>query len=287
MIPLEVTESKEQAPLTLVIYGKPKIGKTEVLAQLKDFLMLDFENGSNHVSALKQKIIGFYPPIKESEQSKKDREKNKEMYFQEFGQELLTYRATHSNPYKGAIVDTITALEGWCEDDATWEYMGMPQGKSFNRIKGKEGIDKITGDIINVVSSNKFQSVLTLPNGAGYLHLRNSFKKWKGKFDKIAEYKIFVAHIKDIFLTRDGKDVSASDLDLTGKIKNITCAGVDAIGQVYRTFDNPLELRISFQNHNQDLVGSRAKHLRNQDFVLAVNNPDGSIKSHNWDKVYI
>jgi len=287
MIPLIKEKAEEQAPLTLVIYGKPKIGKTEVLAQLNKFLLLDFENGSNHVDALKQKIVGFYPPKNESpEKAKVRKEERKEYYFQEFGEELLEYLRKNPNPYEGVIVDTITALEEWCEDDATWSYMEMPMGKGFNRLPNKDGMDR-EGNIINVVPKERFKSVLTLPNGAGYLHLRESFKKWKDKFDKIARYKIFVAHVKDIYLERDGKEVAAADLDLTGKIKNITCAAVDAIGRVYRLPDKPLELRISFKNHNQDLVGSRAKHLRNQDFVLAVNNEDGSIKEHFWSKIYI
>lgn len=286
MIPLEKTKAEAQAPLTLVIYGKPKIGKTEVLSRLENFLLMDFEDGSNHVDAMKQKFIGFAPPVGESEARRTKREESGNLYFKEFEQEFMKYyRENNKLPYDGVIIDTITALEEWCEDDATWDYMGVPQGKNFNRLVGQAGI--VDNKIVNVVPKEEFRSVLTLPNGAGYLYLRNSFKKWKGKFDKLAKYKIYVAHVKDIFLEKNGKEVSAKDLDLTGKIKNITCSSVDAIGFIYRDPSEPLELRISFQNNNQDLVGSRAKHLRNQDFVLAVNNPDGSIKSDNWNKIYI
>jgi hypothetical protein len=290
MIPTNVIKADDQSPLTLVIYGKPKIGKTELVAALtreKKFLIMDFEDGSNHVDAMRIKILGFYPPAKENPAKKEKRQKEGEYYFQEFGQELLEYRREKGeNPYNGAIVDTITALEEWCEEDGTWEYMATNAGRNFNRVIGQQGLSK-EGEVINVVPKDNFKSVLTLPSGAGYLHLRNSFKKWKGKFDKIAKYKVFIAHVKDIYLEKDGKEVSASDLDLTGKIKNITCASVDAIGRIYRTSEKPLELRISFVNDNQDLVGSRAKHLRNKDFVIAINNEDGSIKEHFWDKVYI
>lgn len=286
MIPLKVIKSGPQAPLTLVIYGKPKIGKTEVIAQLNKFLLLDFEDGSNHVDAMKIKVIGFYPPPKESPEKAKARKEEGKYYFQEFGLELMTYMKDNPNPYDGVVVDTVTALEEWCEKDGTWAYMESNAGRNFNRLLEKEGLDK-QGNVINVVHPDKFKSVLSLAKGSGYLHLRTSFKKWFGKFDKIAKYKIFIAHVKDIYLENDGKEISASDLDLTGKIKNITCANVDAIGRVYRTIEKPLELRISFKNNDQDLVGSRAKHLRNADFVLAVNNDDGSIKEHFWSKIYI
>ena len=55
-------------------------------------------------------------------------------------------------PYQYGIVDTITKLEDICLPLAKQFYMATPMGKNF------------TGE-----------SVLTLPNGAGYLYLRQAF----------------------------------------------------------------------------------------------------------------
>jgi len=252
ILPKEKVEAITKSPLSLIIYGPPKIGKTEILSYLNNYLLVDLEDGSNHVDALKIKVNNFNE-------------------LTEVGKSIIK----DNFPYKGIIYDTITELEDWCEWDATEMYMNSPIGKSFNSRAGK------------VLPRNEWESVLTLPRGAGYLWHRLSFKKWKSKLDKLAEYKIYVAHIKDIYIEKDDKEVQAKDLDLIGKIKNIACGQVDAIGYVYRDPKNPLELRISFKNNAMDIAGSRAKHLRNQDFVLAINNEDGSVKEHFWNKIYI
>lgn len=252
ILPKEKIKAETQSPETLVIYGPPKIGKTTLLATLDNFLILDFEKGSKKIDALKLEIND----LKE---------------LKEAGTEIIKA----GSPYTGVIADTVTQLEDWCEWAATEDYMQSIMGKSFNTKQG------------SVLPKHEWKSVLTLPNGAGYLWHRNSFKNWITKINKLAKYKIHVAHVKDIFLEKDNESVSSKDLDLVGKDKNILCANADAIGFLYRNSKNPLELRISFKNNNQDLVGSRSAHLRNQDFVLAVNNEDGSIKEVFWNKIYI
>lgn len=252
ILPKEKTKAEIQSPETLILYGPPKIGKTTLLATLDNFLILDFEKGSKKIDALKLEVND----LKE---------------LKEAGTEIIKA----GSPYTGVISDTVTQLEDWCEWDATEEYMGSIMGKAFNSKMG------------SILPKSEWKSVLTLPNGAGYLWHRNSFKSWIGKINKLAKYKIHVAHVKDIFLEKDNETVSSKDLDLVGKDKAILCANADAIGYLYRTSKNPLELRISFKNHNQDLVGSRCQHLRNQDFVLAVNNEDGSIAESYWNKIYI
>ena len=254
-LPTEIVKAGGGSPLSMILYGPPKIGKTEALAALSresNFLMLDLENGSEHVDALKIKVNDFEE-------------------LTSVGSAIMKAK----NPYTGLIVDTATELESWCEWDATEMYMASPMGKAFNSKAGQ------------LLPKSQWDSVLTLPRGAGYLWHRLAFKKWKEKIDKLAKHKIYVAHVKDIFLEKEDKQISAKDLDLTGKIKNIACGYVDAIGYLYRDPKNPLELRVSFKNNNEDIAGSRSKHLRNQDFVLIENNEDGSVKTSYWNKIFI
>ena len=211
ILPKEKTKAEIQSPETLILYGPPKIGKTTLLATLDNFLILDFEKGSKKIDALKLEIND----LKE---------------LKEAGTEIIKA----GSPYTGVISDTVTQLEDWCEWDATEEYMGSIMGKAFNSKMG------------SILPKSEWKSVLTLPNGAGYLWHRNSFKSWIGKINKLAKYKIHVAHVKDIFLEKDNETVSSKDLDLVGKDKAILCANADAIGYLYRTSKNPLELRISF-----------------------------------------
>lgn len=252
VLPTQKIKAEIQSPETLVLYGPPKIGKTTLLSALDDFLILDFEKGTKKIDALKLEIND----LKE---------------LKEAGTEIMKANC----PYKGVIGDTVTQLEDWCEWSATEDYMNSIVGKSFNTKQGQ------------VLPRSEWKSVLTLPMGAGYIWHRNSFKDWINRINKLAKYKIYIAHVKDIFLEKDTETVSSKDLDLIGKDKNILCAGADAIGYLYRTSKNPLELRVSFKNNNQDLVGSRCSHLRNQDFVIAINNEDGSIKEHFWKNIYI
>ena len=76
---------------------------------------------------------------------------------------------------------------------------------------------------------------------------------------------ILVGHLKDKMLDKKGKEVSSKDLDLTGKIKQITCANADAIGYIYRESDNTM---ISFNSMNDITAGSRCDHLKGQDMKL-------------------
>ncbi len=156
-------------------------------------------------------------------------------------------------PYKRVAVDTITKLEEYCETAATNMYKQTGQGKSF---AGK--------------------SVLELPNGGGYLYLRQAYKHWIDYIETLADEIILVGHLKEKMLAgvgaKAGTEVSSKDLDLTGKIKAIACANADAIGYMYRTPDG---LNISFTSNGDDLTaGSRCEHLQ------GYNGP------FSWDVIY-
>ena len=56
-LPLTVIKSKVKSPKNLIIISKPKVGKTTLLAALPNCLLLDFENGSDYVDAMKINAI--------------------------------------------------------------------------------------------------------------------------------------------------------------------------------------------------------------------------------------
>lgn len=184
VLPTQKIKAEIQSPETLVLYGPPKIGKTTLLATLDNFLILDFEKGSKKIDALKLEVND----LKE---------------LKEAGTEIIKA----GSPYTGVIADTVTQLEDWCEWAGTEDYMGSIMGKSFNSKMG------------TLLPKSEWKSVLTLPNGAGYIWHRNSFKEWITKINKLAKYKIYVAHVKDIFLEKDNEMTSSKDLDLVGNVK--------------------------------------------------------------------
>tara|TARA_R110002020_G_scaffold35397_4_gene106803 strand:+ start:472 stop:1200 length:729 start_codon:yes stop_codon:yes gene_type:complete len=156
-------------------------------------------------------------------------------------------------PYKYIAIDTISKLEEWCEEEGKKIYMKTPMGKNFE-------------------TKNPGMSILSLPNGGGYLYLRLAYKKWIDRLNLLADHVILVAHLKDKMLEKKGKEVSVKDLDLTGKIKQITCTNSDAIGYVYRDGE---ETMISFDSLEEIAAGTRCDHLKGATMPLA------------WDKIFI
>ncbi len=163
-------------------------------------------------------------------------------------------------PYKIGIVDTVTKLEDMCGSLALQIYRTTPMGKSF------------TGD-----------NVLSLPNGAGYLYLREAFSKITTYIESLFEYVIYSAHIKTKFIEKNGKEVSAQELDLTGKIKSMLSSDVDAIGMMYRSGKQNI---ITFKGSDDIICGARPAHLKNKEIIISELQDDGSIVV-NWDKIYI
>lgn len=156
----------------------------------------------------------------------------------------------NKKPYKYIAIDTLTQLEVWCEAEAKELYRQTPMGKNFD-------------------SDNKGLSVLSLPQGAGYLYLRMAVKKWMDRLEMLADHIIYIGHLKDKMLDKKGKEVASKDLDLTGKIRNIACANADAIGLIYREGDKTM---ISFDSSEDINAGSRCDHLKGQKMELDWNN---------------
>ena len=219
-----------KSPKNMIIYGPPKIGKTTALSNLDGCLIIDLEQGSDMVEALKIKAKNL------SE-------------LAQIGKAIIN----DGKSYKYIAIDTVTKLEEWCEVEGKKIYQNTPMGKNFD--KDKKGI-----------------SVLSLPNGAGYLYLRMAYKRWIERLGHLADHIILVGHLKDKFIEKKGKEVSSKDLDLTGKIKQITCANADAIGYIFRENDNTM---ISFDSKEDLTAGSRCEHLKGQTMPL------------NWSKIFI
>ena len=226
-LPKQKVKATRKSPKNMVIYGPPKIGKTTALSQLDDCLIIDLEDGSDMVDALKVQV-------------------NDLSELTEVGKAIMK----DGKPYKYIAIDTITKLEEWCEEDAKRIYMATPMGKNFEQ-------------------KNPGASVLSLPNGAGYLYLRIAYKKWIDRLNRLADHVILVGHLKDKMLEKKGKEVAAKDLDLTGKIKSITCANADAIGYIYREDD---ETMVSFNSLDDVTAGSRCDHLKGQTMPLEWSN---------------
>jgi hypothetical protein len=194
MLPTKKIEAHTQSPENLIIFSKPKVGKTSLFAQLDNCLILDLEGGTKYVSAMKIEA-----------KSVED--------IKEIGEEIKKA----GKPYQYIAVDTITALEEMCIPYAEIIYSRTSMGKNwFAQSKAQYG------------------SILNLPNGAGYPYLREAFTKIIEYIKTWAPRVILCGHIKDILLEKNGAEFTSMDLDLTGKLKRITTSQSDAIGYLYR-----------------------------------------------------
>lgn len=229
-LPKKKVKASRKSPKNMIIYGAPKIGKTTALSQLDDCLIIDLEQGSDMLDALKIQA-------------------NSLAELGQIGKEIYQ----EGKPYKYVAIDTITKLEEWCEEEGKQIYLKTPMGKNFE-------------------TKNPGMSILSLPNGAGYLYLRMAYKKWIDKLNTLADHVILVGHLKDKMLEKKGKEVAVKDLDLTGKIKQITCANADAVGYIYRDDEQTM---ISFDSLGDVTAGSRCDHLK------------GKTMPMEWSKIFI
>lgn len=242
----------ETNPKFTLLYGSPKIGKTSIIASLKDsYLLIEIDpHGSAYFSGTKIDCSSL-----------------------EELQEIMNAIIEANYPYKYIVIDTITKFADWMEDFATFLYKKSNLGKNFDG-------SSVIGE---------------LPKGAGYFWLRRAFCIWFEQLKTLGPRIIFIGHLKDSALTsripdsmgnlvsveRVGLDeVSTLDLDLTGKLKQIVCAQMDAIGYIYRKTivvdKKPAsQLRVNFNAGASVLGGSRCGHLRGQDFEF------------DWDRIFL
>jgi hypothetical protein len=236
VLPTTKVKAQRANPKRLVIYSKPKTGKTTCYAGLEDNPILDLEHGADFIEALKIPINNLQELL---DTGKAIREANK--------------------PYKYITIDTVTALEEMIHPLAIKLYKQTPMGKNFD------------GD-----------TVTTLPNGAGYVYIRQAFFQVLDFVDTLADHVILSGHIKDKQVDDKGEMVMAANIDLTGKIKSLVCANADAIGYMYRKGSKTI---LSFKTNDEVTCGARTDHLRNQEIVIA-DSSEGQLNV-SWNEVYI
>lgn len=228
-------------PKFLILYGRPKAGKTSCLAQLDNNLIIDLEGGSQFIDAM---AVQARSVNELGEIAQAIRAKNKEVGH---------------NFYKHITIDNATRLEEMCLSYAKLLYMQTPTGKNY-----------------------KGEDIRTLPNGSGYMYLRQAVRKVIDMFRELCDEFILVGHVKDVQIEQNGEELSQMALDLVGKLGSIVCGEADAVGYLYRKGN---ETHISFKGGDGTIKEARAPHLRGQDIVIATGNEDVTITTY-WNKIY-
>jgi hypothetical protein len=163
-------------------------------------------------------------------------------------------------PYRYGVIDTATAMESLCLPLALLLYQQTAMGKNYK------------------------EPILNLPNGGGYLYLRQAFEMLIGFVETAFPRVILLGHLKDKIVDKGGKEVAAKDIDLVGKLRQITCQNADAIGYLYREANKTI---LSFETAEDVTCGARPAHLRNKKVVMSEYNPETDTLRTFWEKIYI
>ena len=231
-----ITLPKEKLPATRVwpkitfLYGQPKVGKTTVLAELENNLIIETDpDGAAFITGLKIQVNS----LKE---------------YTEVVQAIVAEK----KPYKFVSLDTATFLEDWCVADATIMYKSTAIGKNF------EGDNVLTlpngaGYQWLRMSFQKYINMLTQTSDHVIItgHIKDKFIGKKDNND--------VAAI-DIDLTGQVRRIMAAGCDAIGYLFRTQQQGATA------SAPKTEKLKVSFQTSDVVNCGSRCKHLAGQTF---------------------
>lgn len=244
-LPKSPIEALVENPQFLIIFSKPKSGKTTAFSLLENNLIIDLENGSDFVKGLKVKASN----IKELLAIKKS---------------LKEEKVNNNFQYDYITIDTATALEDMINPLAIKMYQNTPMGKNWGKTPGEDDIKK-------------------LPNGAGYLYLRDAFLQVIEDFKPLAKKCLILSgHVADKLINKNGEEVSEMYLDLTGKLSRIVYSRADAVGLLYRDKDKCI---LNFNGGGDSIIEARPEHLAGKSFVL-TEKVDGKI-INNWNQIFI
>jgi hypothetical protein len=266
-LPEEITQVTNTNPRDLVILSIPKMGKGTIMGALTrqaNAIVLDLEKGGyDYIPARKlSTYTNDQTTIWESFQN-----------FIKFRNALLEQKGK----YEYLIIDGLSDLDALSEIGGTLAYMNSIIGKKFNRVGGVE-----TGRKYEQYEP-EWKSVLTLPEGAGYLHTRNWFMQQVEFFRQISPYRIYAAHITDKYIKDNGKEtVNGVEIALTGQLKRIFASRVTSLAKLVAE-DNKRYL--NFEVLNDSIVaGSRAPQLKGR-ILISEQNPEGETITF-WESIY-
>lgn len=243
ILPKEKTIPVKNSMRFVIFFGKPKAGKSSAMAALENNLIIDLEDGYKGLSALVVQARNINDFGDICRALQEEIKSNDGKY-----------------PYKYITIDNATRLEEMCMGYAITIYRQTPMGKNY------QGTD-----------------IRTLPNGSGYLYIRQAVKKVIDMFRGLCETLILVAHTKDKQINFEGQEVNEMTLDLTGRLGDILCGEADAIGYVYRKKNETI---ISFEGGENSVREARPIHLRGQKIVIAESDENNNLTFH-WNKIFL
>ena len=147
-LPTQRSEAQNYNPKLLVLFGKPKSGKSTLMASLEDNLIIDLEDGYRALSVMRvlahtaQDLFDIRKAIGEKTS------------------------ADGKLPYRFVTIDNATRLEEMALVYAAFLYRQTPFGATWGYKKDDKGVNIIDPKTKNAIVDNS-ADVRKLPNGSG------------------------------------------------------------------------------------------------------------------------
>ena len=254
-LPTERSTVETYNPKLLIIFGKPKSGKSSFVAAIDDNLIIDLEDGYRALSVMKVQA-----------RTSKDMQEIREAILKK-GKELK------KAPYRFITIDNATRLEEMSIPLAAELYRNTPMGSGWGLLTDPKGMpvkDPKTGKTMVDPKAD----VRQLANGAGYLYLRKAIKQLIDMFKPLCESLILVCHVKDKQIRKNGEEMSEMAVDLAGKSADLVCGEADAVGYLYREGNKTY---LSFEGGDNTIREARSPHLRGKKLLVAESNEDNEV----------
>lgn len=256
VLPTERRKATDYNPRLMILFGKPKNGKSTIVASLENNLIIDLEDGYRALDAMVVQARSAKDIFSIKSAIEKKNEENGGKPF-----------------YRFITIDNATRLEELSLMYAAALYRKTPMGQYYGYKKDKIGNllkDKEGNNVIDPKAD-----VRQLPNGAGYKYLRDAMQEMITMFRPLCDTLILVCHTKDKQITKNDEETTEMSVDLAGRLADIVCGVADAIGYVSRQGNKTL---ITFKGGDNNIKGSRPLHLREKTFCVAESDPEGNLK---------
>lgn len=253
-LPTERRKAQNYNPRLLIIYGRPKSGKSSAVASLDDNLIIDLEHGYRalDVMSVDASTVSDIFAIREALNNR--------------------MKTEGKLPYKFITIDNATRLEEMSLPYAASLYRKTPMGSSWGFLKDKNGaIIRKDGKPLTDPKAD----VRQLPNGAGYLYLREALKEMVHMFQPYCETLILVCHVKDRQIKEKDVETTELSVDLAGKLADIICGEADGVGYLYREGNKTI---LSFIGGDDTIKEARPLHLRGKRFVVGESDDENNLK---------
>jgi len=267
----------DYSPQHLMLVGPPKIGKSTVLSALPGHGILNIEpNGVDGYRFLKKYAVTMQPTNMNDLRSLA----------------MASYKYSQENggkkPYEVLVIDTMDVFEEWAAEQATYDYMADAKGKDFNRWKAEDlkadpslAAKFKPGDEIPRSYRKYWRRVDSLPRGAGYYWIREAFKTALNLLPYLSDRVIYVCHIRDKFLEKEGVETTIRTTNLSGQLGPILAGMCEACAFLSRKGN---KLVADFTT-DDNISGCRNPKLDGKSIVISEKSKDGKI-TVDWSQIY-